>query len=83
MGKINKYLTKKLKEDIKRVGSSNIITWLKDREIKIPSTANNLFEFLSELFLLHQTGETETDSVSHPSPAIRLCRSVPELALSE
>lgn len=49
MGKIKKDLSKELQEDIKRVGFSNIIAWLRDREIKISSTANNLFESLSEL----------------------------------
>jgi len=49
MGKITKELSKELQEDIKRVGFLNIIAWLKDREIKIPSNASNLFESLSEL----------------------------------
>jgi len=49
MGKINKALTKDLQEDVKRVGISNIIAWLKEREIKISSAANNIFESLSDL----------------------------------
>lgn len=47
--KISKELTKELQEDMKRVGLTNITSWLKNKDIKIPSSASNLFESLSSL----------------------------------